>query len=152
MENAKLPVIRDLIATCTSETYDDSDLQRFIACLRHFHVRLEADAVRTFMAKAYEKDEMGNNPLMKEAVERGDAEAAQLLLRFEARGRVRPIVMAVERFDVDLAELLLAKLKPIAMPSVPMASPCCGLPLTGWRHMTAGKEKWSLCSVITGPA
>ena len=65
MENAKLPVIRDLVATCTSETYNDFYLQRFIACLRHFHVPFEANAVRTFIAKAYEKDEMGNNPLMK---------------------------------------------------------------------------------------
>ena len=111
VENAKLPVIRDLVATCTSETYDDSDLQRFIACLRHFHVPFEANAVRTFIAKAYEKDEMGNNPLMKAAVERSDVEGAQLLLRFEGKGRVPPIVMAVERFDVDLAELLLAILQ-----------------------------------------
>ena len=35
------------------------------ACLRHFHVPFEANAVRTFIAKAYEKDEMGNNPFMK---------------------------------------------------------------------------------------
>ena len=39
------------------------------------------------MAKACEKDEMGNNPLMKAAVERSDVEGRQLLHEVEGKGQ-----------------------------------------------------------------
>jgi hypothetical protein len=99
VKGAKLPVIRDLILTLTSEPFADQELERLVIGLRVLDAPREAGRLRDFVRQFV-------RPSVDEAMQGRLNWQTGLLDRADDTGRT-PLMRAAERDDVDGAAFLL---------------------------------------------